>query len=173
MIVLSKNELMNEQEMIQALKNPAGGLPDSVFDFISSVTPMVNVDLLVQDKDGRILLAWRKDRHGDGWHIPGGIVRFKETLAERIEATARNELHESVIFDSVPLKVSEIFMDHQYRGHFISFLYKCRLPDNYVIDNKGLSKSEDGYLKWHDSAVENIVQGQAVYKELLNSLLVR
>lgn len=168
-----KFELMDEKEMIQALENPAGGLPDSVFWFISSVTPMVNVDLLVQDECGRILLAWRKAAEGGGWHIPGGIVRFKETFAERIMATARKELHEEVSFEPCPIMTSEIFMEHQYRGHFISFLYQCSLPDNYRIDNSGKQESEDGFLKWHDKPVENLIQGQAVYKDLLNSLLVQ
>lgn len=168
---MQKNDLMSQQEMIQALRDPAGGLPDSVFRFISSITPMINVDLLVQDKAGRILLAWRRDICGEGWHIPGGIVRFKETMLERIEATAKKELGERVIFDPVPLKVSEIFMEHQYRGHFISFLYKCRLPEDYAIDNKGLGERDEGYLKWHDSPVADIVPGQTVYRELLNSLL--
>lgn len=61
--------------------NPSSGLPDELFFYISRVTPMVNVDLLIKDEDGRTLLSWRNDQYaGKGWHLPGGIVRFKETL---------------------------------------------------------------------------------------------
>ena len=63
--------------------NPSAGLPDELFYYISKTTPLVNVDLLIKDENGRILLAWREDPiAGIGWHIPGGIIRFKETFAE-------------------------------------------------------------------------------------------
>ncbi|MDR2604028.1 MAG: hypothetical protein LBC55_01570, partial [Desulfovibrio sp.] len=61
--------------------------------FTSSITPMLNVDLLVRDDAGRILLSWRDDALcGTGWHVPGGVVRFQETLAERVRKTALQEL---------------------------------------------------------------------------------
>ena len=49
-----------------------------------SITPVVNLDLLITS--GRqILLSWRNDRYcGQGWHIPDGCVRFKDRPEERI-----------------------------------------------------------------------------------------
>jgi colanic acid biosynthesis protein WcaH len=53
--------------------NPAAGSPYELFLFISRLVPMVNVDLLIYDEEGRILLTWRDEEiHGVGWHIPGG-----------------------------------------------------------------------------------------------------
>ena len=60
------------------IKNPSKGLPQEIFFFISRITPMINVDLLIKDEKGRTLLAWRDDEFYKGWHIPGGIIRFKE-----------------------------------------------------------------------------------------------
>ncbi|MDD5746082.1 MAG: NUDIX hydrolase, partial [Candidatus Omnitrophica bacterium] len=57
----------------EKVTNPSAGLPQELFYYISSITPMINVDLLVKDEKGRTLLAWRDDRYsGRGWHIPGG-----------------------------------------------------------------------------------------------------
>jgi hypothetical protein len=51
----------------------AGGLPEELFLFVSRITPLINVDLLIQDDGRRTLLTWRSDRFfGPGWHVPGG-----------------------------------------------------------------------------------------------------
>ena len=55
-------------------------LPEELFRFISTISPLVNVDLLIKDDTNRTLLTWRDDEHyGAGWHVPGGIIRFKES----------------------------------------------------------------------------------------------
>ena len=159
-----------QSEIPVALENAEKGLPDEVFSFVASVTPMVNVDLLIQDAQERILLAWRDDGKNYGWHIPGGIVRFKETFSSRLHKTAIRELKSDVTFDETPIKITEIFMPYQRRGHFISFLYKCYLPQDYAIDNSGKKTNEDGYLKWHEVLPE-LVDGQKCYEEFLKNLV--
>ncbi len=79
---------MNIHEAIEFLDkqihNPSSGLPEELFLFISRITPMVNVDLLIKDENGRALLSWRDDQFaGTGWHVPGGIVRFKENMEDK------------------------------------------------------------------------------------------
>ncbi|MCR5030673.1 MAG: NUDIX hydrolase [Selenomonadaceae bacterium] len=153
-------------ELSDALQGAERGLPDDTFSFVASVTPMVNVDLLIADPKGRILFAWRKDEKNNGWHIPGGIIRFKETFAERLHRTAIKELGTDITFDDKPLKISEIFMPYQRRGHFISFLYRCYLPNEYELRNKGKNVGDDGYLAWHDK-IPQLVEGQKTYEEFL------
>lgn len=85
---------MNLDEAIAAFEaycpDPRSGLPEVVFLLMTRLTPMVNVDLLIQDPTGRTLLTWWDDSyHGAGWHIPGGIIRLKETAAQRIAAVGR------------------------------------------------------------------------------------
>jgi colanic acid biosynthesis protein WcaH len=54
-------------------------------------------------------LTWRDDGYcNPGWHIPGGIIRFKETIATRIKVVARYELGAEVDFDPVPLAINEV-----------------------------------------------------------------
>ena len=80
---------MNISTAIKYLKKkvlyPSKGLPDDLFYYVSSITPMINVDLLIKNKKGHTLLAWRDDQYaGKGWHIPGGIIRFKESINEGV-----------------------------------------------------------------------------------------
>jgi colanic acid biosynthesis protein WcaH len=145
--------------------NKTEGLPDEIFYFISRITPMVNVDLLIKDEDGRTLLSWRNDKYsGNGWHIPGGIVRYKETMYSRILKVAQKEIGTSIKFDEKFIAVNEIILpEYENRAHFISFLYKCYLPSSFEIDNKDKNEREEGFLKWHKICPENLISVQNIY----------
>jgi len=102
---------MNVHEAIEVLNahisNPSMGLPEDIFQFFSRNTPMVNVDLLIKDENGRTLLSWRGTQFsGVGWHVPGGIVRYKESLEYRIQKVAEIEIGSAVKFDPVPFAVN-------------------------------------------------------------------
>ena len=157
--------------LMEAAPNPSGGLPDNVFYFISRTTPLVNVDLLIKDENGRTLLAWRNDLYtGKGWHIPGGIVRFKETFEERIGQVAQAEIGTEVRFEPAPIALYQsIHRDRDIRGHFISLLYKCVLPSTFKPLNEGLSPEDAGYLMWHDRCPENLLRVQDMYKKFIDN----
>ena len=108
----------------QHVADPKIGLPQEIFYFLSSLTPMVNVDLLIKNKKGQTLLTWRSDMfHGPAWHIPGGIIRFKEGIGDRIEKVAQSEIGCSVRFSIAPIDVrSLVNKERDVRGHFISLL---------------------------------------------------
>jgi colanic acid biosynthesis protein WcaH len=171
-------------ELIFQLKShipdPRKGLPEEVFEFVSSVTPMPNVDLVVMDAQKGILLAWRDDKQcGTGWHVPGGIIRFQETRADRLIKTALREYGCAVTFDPEPFAVHEIIIPVEIRGHYISFAYRCYLPEGYVIPEnmrwaENLSKEDAiGKLKWHARCPEQWVYGQKpVYAGLFDGIKV-
>lgn len=156
-------------ELDRNVANPTAGLPDEVFYYISRTTPLVNVDLLVKDEHDRTLLSWRDDPYaGRGWHVPGGIVRFKETLGERIRKVAASELGTEVVFDPAPLALNElIHPERGNRGHFISLLYKCSLPGSFVPKNDGLSPSDPGYMRWHSGCPLDLITYHEIYRNLI------
>src|SRR5436190_14846458 len=91
-----------------SLGEPRDGLPEDVFHFVSRLTPLVNVDLLIKDEGSRTLLTWRDDEfYGPGWHVPGGIIRFKEPAVDRVRACAREELGAVVEPEPSPVFVME------------------------------------------------------------------
>lgn len=163
---------MNITEAIKFLEeqigNPNAGLPEEIFLFISRLTPMINVDLFIKDEKGRTLLAWRDDLLcGPGWHIPGGIIRFKERLETRIKKVMETEIGVEIEFDSKPIAINQIILDRDTRGHGISILYKCFLPSNFIPKNKNLAETDVGYLKWHDSCPENLIKSHDIYKKFI------
>jgi ADP-ribose pyrophosphatase YjhB (NUDIX family) len=148
------------------ISDPSRGLTDEVFYYISRVTPLVNVDLLIKDEKGRTLLSWRHDRYsGKGWHIPGGIIRFKETWESRIRKVAEIEIGTEVGFDPKPVAINQIISCKNInRGHFISILHKCFLSGSFVPQNRGLSKKDNGYLEWHEKCPGNLIKAHKIYE---------
>ncbi|HYT73300.1 MAG TPA: NUDIX domain-containing protein [Vicinamibacterales bacterium] len=148
-----------------ALGDPRRGLPEDAFLFISRVTPLVNVDLLVRDDRSRTLLTWRDDEFfGAGWHVPGGIIRYKESAADRLRACARDELGAEVACDAPPIFVSETIRSQDTRGHFISLLYRCRLLSQPDEARKAASDPPaSGQWRWHDRCPPDLIEAQRQY----------
>jgi len=134
-------------------------LPEELWFFFSRWTPIVNVDLIIKNELNQHLLTWRDDQHGNcGWHVPGGVVRYKETWATRITAVAKQELGiESIQFHPVPITVNQVFVPPKTRGHFISIPFNCFISSDTILTNG----------KWFDKCPENIVDCQEMYRQLL------
>lgn len=164
---------MNIAEIIAVLdeqvKNPSAGLPEDLFLYVSRITPLVNVDLLIKDEAGRTLLSWRNDEYaGTGWHVPGGILRYKETLESRIKKVLETEIGAEVSFDPVPIALNQLIHPiHEIRGHCISILYKCFLAGTYVPKNEEFSKDDAGYLMWHDQCPANLIEVHELYRNYI------
>jgi len=162
------------KEIIHLLKslinNPSAGLPEDLFLFISEITPLVNIDLLIQNERRQTLLTWRDDEYyGPGWHVPGGIVRFKETLSHRINTVAQKELGAKIAFNDIPLAINEtIHPTRKARGHFISLLYKCTLLS--PLDDKSRytrDTPKPGQWAWHDKCPDNIISIHEIYRTFM------
>ena len=113
----------------EKIKDPKEGLPEEVFLLISRITPLINADLLIKNNNNQILLTWRQrgQIYPEGWHIPGGIIRYKEKIFDRIKKIANKELNCKVSFDQNPLAINEIMLNQKNRGHFVSLLFSCKL----------------------------------------------
>lgn len=151
-----------------AVTDPRRGLPDDVFQLVSRLTPLVNVDLLIQDSHSRTLLTWRDDTFGTGWHVPGGVIRFKETALDRVVACARDELGADVSADPLPVLVSEAFLDQPTRGHHIALLFRCRLAG--PLDERRKAAADpprEGQWRWHDRCPPDLLAIQRHYARFM------
>ena len=63
------------------------------FLFVVARTPLVAMDLLVQDAEGRVLLGIRRNRPARGyWFVPGGRITKDEPLAHAFARITESEL---------------------------------------------------------------------------------
>lgn len=153
---------MNILEAISDIENElreGEDLPKDLWLFFSRWTPIVNVDLIIKNEFDQFLLTWRDDNFGNlGWHIPGGVVRYRETWTDRILAVAENELGvKNLKFNPIPLSVYEAFVPPKTRGHFISIPFDCFLSkDSHIKDGK-----------WFDRCPDDLIECQEMYRPLL------
>ena len=143
-------------------------LPNHLFHYISSITPLVSVELIITTPSNLVILAWRDDgMYGPGWHLPGGVLRHKESLIDRIRYVA---LHECSIesFSSCDfLQVNQVMNpERDIRGHFISLLF--HLTIDYTPGNINTSFS-NGSLGLFSSAPNNLISQHLIYSDIINS----
>jgi colanic acid biosynthesis protein WcaH len=141
------------------------GLQQPLFLAVSRLTPLVNVDLLVSDGSGRLLMTWRADEfYGPGWHVPGGILRFKETAAQRIAAVARLELGVKVQAKAHPWRVLELMStERDIRGHFITLAYSCQLITELPQAMWAGPRPRPGQWAWFDELPAQTIAQHRVY----------
>ena len=158
-------------KVLEHVKNAKEGLPLDVFYFVSQLTPLINVDLLIKNKQGQVLLTWREDQfYGPAWHIPGGIIRFKEKIEDRIEQVARLELGATVKYAAEPIHIRGLINNERdIRGHFISMLYLCELTSN-PLDGKSHKAGEpkQGEWAWHDKAPTNLLKVHESFRRFID-----
>lgn len=152
------------------IQNPKRGLPEQLFLFVSRITPLVNVDLLIKNEQHQTLLTWRDDGYyPPGWHVPGGIIRYKEPIVERVKIVAKDELGVEVEFIRNPIAINEIINNAQKnRGHAISLLYQCSLitqPDER-LRCKGKSPNPNEWM-WHSSCPADIIPVHEIYRSFI------
>lgn len=159
--MIKLNELIHKVESY--ILDVKKGLPDDIFYFISRTTPLVNVDLIVFSSKKKILFTWRDDKYaGKGWHLPGGIIRFKEDMVDRVKIVAKKEIGIELNKIEGPIDIKQIIDETKTnRAHFISLLFKCYIDEKneniikYKVDNdssnymlsKGIPKN---LLSWHN-----------------------
>jgi hypothetical protein len=66
---------------------------DTAFLEVVRNAPLVSIDLIVRDHDGRILVGRRVNQPAKGtWFVPGGSIRKGETLARALARISDAEL---------------------------------------------------------------------------------
>jgi colanic acid biosynthesis protein WcaH len=156
-----------------AVGDARAGLPTSVFLMLSAMTPLCNVDLLIRDSTGRTLLTWRDDGfYGPGWHLPGGIVRFKELLPTRIQAVALAEIGVAVQTQPMPLCMHEVrHTERDVRGHFLSLLFSCTLTSSPPLEEQfNASTPMNGAWSWHAECPDNLIPVHNMYRPWLQTV---
>ena len=164
---------MNSRAISTALRvmvpDPENGLPEEIFRAVTRLTPMINVDLLIKNRAGETLLTWREDPFfPPGWHVPGGIIRFLESMHHRMEQVAYLELGTRIRKKTEVIDIHEfIFPELPYRNHFISLLCKCTLkaqPARHLRWN-GCGSPGHGQYAWFSVPPENMMKIHSVWRK--------
>jgi colanic acid biosynthesis protein WcaH len=100
-------------------------------DFLDVVrlTPLVAIDLIVSDADGRILIGHRRNRPARGtWFVPGGRIHKDETLDSAFTRIADDELGLSNLVRS-DARFKGVF-EHHYSDNFAN---EPNVSTHYIV----------------------------------------
>lgn len=85
---------------------------------LGQISPILSACVIIE-QDGKVLLVRRSD--GLGYTIPGGIVRYKETVEECVRREAREETGYNIQITSIVGVYSSIDRDPRFRAAAIAY----------------------------------------------------
>ncbi len=118
-------------------------LDEDAFRGVVASTPLVSIDLVVQNEQGELLLGHRLNRPAQGfWFVPGGRIQKNETLDEAFRRLTSGELGSA--FDRASAGLLGIY-EHFYTDsvfgtvedgidtHYVVLAYHLQLPIGHVL----------------------------------------
>lgn len=139
-------------------------LPINTFKTIIKHTPLVSIDLVIQNKFGDVLLGLRNNRPAQCfWFVPGGRILKDETMSEAFKRLTLNEL--GVEFEICQAEIigpfEHFYVDNitaeNFSTHYIALGYRL------VVDElPNLPKVQHCDYKW--LSVEELLLDSTVHK---------
>src|SRR5437762_11956654 len=90
------------------------------------ISPLLGAGAIIE-QDGKILLIDRSD--GLGYTVPGGIVRYRETVEQCVLREAREETGYSVKITGLVGVYSRVDRDHRFRA--VAVACKCSMIERW------------------------------------------
>lgn len=109
---------------------------------IIDTTPLVSIDLIIENTQGEVLLGKRVNQPAQGfWFVPGGRIRKNETLAIAMQRISNTEL--GTVFNLYDTRLLGAY-DHIYEDNFAGVE---SINTHYVALGHQLTVDEDFILK--------------------------
>ncbi|MGD6735135.1 GDP-mannose mannosyl hydrolase [Photobacterium leiognathi subsp. mandapamensis] len=128
-------------------------LDTHTFQTVVAHTPLISLDLIVENAEGQVLLGQRLNKPAQGyWFVPGGRVLKDETLATAFTRLTKEELGvELQLSDATLIGPFEHFYDDNFSGddfttHYVVLGYRLQLD----VPLTQLPKEQHGHYQWFD-----------------------
>lgn len=129
-------------------------LTDAEFIEIISKTPLISIDLVIRNKEDKILMGQRLNEPARGkWFVPGGRIRKNECLEEAFERVSLDELGQKIYLSEARLLG---LFTHKYNTnykciegistHYVVLAYEIFLTEKVDIDI--MSSKQHSELLW-------------------------
>jgi len=127
-------------------------LSDDIFATVVQHTPLVSIDLIVRDREGCILVAYRMNEPAKGsYFVPGGRIRKDETIEAAFTRVLATETGLTMDFAEASLigVYQHIYSTNRfghsgYGTHYVVLAYQISLGERVVIT----LDEQHGCAKW-------------------------
>lgn len=127
-------------------------LEADAFQSIVASTPLVSIDLIVQNQSDEILLGQRLNRPAQGyWFVPGGRIYKNESLDAAFRRLTEVELGQAFARENAALlNIYEHFYNDSVFGdtpdtHYVVVAYTLKLPSGCVLQPPAI---QHGRYRW-------------------------
>ncbi|WP_133468575.1 GDP-mannose mannosyl hydrolase [Paraglaciecola marina] len=124
-------------------------------------TPLVSIDLIIENEHNEILLGNRINEPAKGfWFVPGGRVRKNESLRSAFERLTVDELGQTIeindakFFGAYDHFYSENIFDNKCSTHYVALGYRIFKTQNF-FNSLPINKQHQNY-KW--VSVEQLIE---------------
>jgi len=102
-------------------------------------TPLVSIDLILENQQGKVLLGMRNNSPAQSyWFVPGGIIRKNERLSDAFKRISSVELGaELIITDAKLIGAFEHIYEDNFLGkqgintHYVVLAYKIKAKEHF------------------------------------------
>jgi colanic acid biosynthesis protein WcaH len=127
-------------------------ITDKQFLKIIDATPLVSIDLILENQQSKVLLGKRTNRPARNyWFVPGGRIQKNEKLADAIKRISLAELGtELTLSDGQLLGAFDHIYDDNFADiddintHYVVLAYNIKLKDNFEI----VPDEQHSEMKW-------------------------
>ncbi|OGB20926.1 MAG: hypothetical protein A3I66_20220 [Burkholderiales bacterium RIFCSPLOWO2_02_FULL_57_36] len=125
-------------------------LDNERFTQVIEATPLVAIDLIVQNELGQILLGQRRNRPAQNfWFVPGGRILKNERLADALSRISHTEIGIFVSGGQLVGVYDHFFEDNVFGiqsidTHYVSLVYQCRIESSTNL----APDEQNEELKW-------------------------
>jgi colanic acid biosynthesis protein WcaH len=140
-------------------------LPEDTFKTVIASTPLISIDLVVQNKQGEVLLGLRNNRPAQGyWFVPGGRILKDESMSDAFKRLTLNELGtEFELSQAELIGPFEHFYEDNVTGtdfttHYVVLGYRL------LIDPKELNLPKEQHDQYVWMAIDALLIDPLVHK---------
>lgn len=141
------------------------------FRHIVKDTPLISIDLIIENPEGEILLGWRNNSPAKGfWFVPGGRIQKDEDFKEAFKRIAKAETGlEFILEESFFLGVYQHIYPHDnfagdisFGTHYVVIAFRIKLNEKIT----GLPKEQHSDYWW--AAIDNLLADPKVHVNTKN-----
>ncbi|PSU22933.1 GDP-mannose mannosyl hydrolase [Photobacterium kishitanii] len=130
-------------------------LDKQTFQTVVAHTPLISLDLIVENADGQVLLGQRLNKPAQGyWFVPGGRILKDETMAQafarltKMELGIELQLSQAELIGPFEHFYSNNYFNDQFTTHYVVLGYRIKCELNILT----LPDEQHGKYKWFDKA---------------------
>lgn len=140
-------------------------LSKEVFSLVVHSTPLISIDLIVENEFGEFLLGKRNNRPAQGyWFVPGGRVYKDELLEDAYQRISLNELGLSI-----PITTGEFYgiWQHFYDDNFFGENFSTHyivLSFRLQIQKKELQLPNEQHSDWQWFTSQMLISNSDIHQ---------